>query len=144
MRKMRRPAGRRREILPPVRICPGPFSPFGSRVDPVTGEGSEFHGGIDLADRPNTKIHASASGVVVEARDYGGYGLNILIDHGNGYQSRYSHCNSLLVSEGDEVRQGQVIATMGATGRVTGVHLDFRIYLDEEAIDPLILLDELD
>ena len=70
-----------------------------------------------------------------------GYGLNILIDHGNGYQTRYSHCNSLLVAAGDEVSQGQVIATMGATGRVTGVHLDFRVYLDGAAINPLSVLD---
>ncbi len=115
---------------------------FGTRIDPVTGEGLEFHGGIDLADKPGTKIHASASGVVVDAYESGGFGLNILIDHGNGYQTRYSHCNSMLVEEGDTVKQGQVIATMGATGRVTGVHLDFRVYLDGEAIDPLLLLDE--
>ena len=114
---------------------------FGVRIDPVTGEGSEFHGGIDLADKLNTKIHASASGVVVEAYESQGYGLNILIDHGNGYQTRYSHCNSLLVAEGDRVSQGQVIATMGATGRVTGVHCDFRVYLDGAAIDPLTVLD---
>ena len=73
---------------------------FGYRIDPVTGEGSEFHGGIDLADKLGTKIHASA------------------------------------------VSQGQVIATMGATGRVTGVHCDFRVYLDGTAIDPLTVLDE--
>jgi murein DD-endopeptidase MepM/ murein hydrolase activator NlpD len=115
---------------------------FGTRIDPVTGEGLEFHGGIDLADKPGTKIHASASGVVVDAYESAGFGLNILIDHGNGYQTRYSHCNSMLVEEGDTVKQGQVIATMGATGRVTGVHLDFRVYLDGEAIDPLLLLDE--
>ena len=115
---------------------------FGNRIDPVTGEGTEFHGGIDLADKPNTKIHASASGVVVEAYESQGYGLNILIDHGNGYQTRYSHCNSMLVAEGDTVSQGQVIATMGATGRVTGVHCDFRVYLDGVAIDPLTVLDE--
>ncbi len=115
---------------------------FGSRIDPVTGEGTEFHGGIDLADKPGTKIHASASGIVTEAYESSGYGLNIVIDHGNGYQTRYSHCNSLLVSEGDIVSQGQVIATMGATGRVTGVHLDFRVYLDGVAIDPLTMLDE--
>lgn len=115
---------------------------FGTRIDPVTGEGLEFHGGIDLADKPGTKIHASASGVVVDAYESEGFGLNILIDHGNGYQTRYSHCNSMLVEEGDTVKQGQVIATMGATGRVTGVHLDFRVYLDGEAIDPLLLLDE--
>ena len=117
---------------------------FGTRVDPITGEGLVFHGGVDLADKPGTKIHASASGVVVDASESEGFGMNILIDHGNGYQSRYSHCNRMLVEKGDVVSQGQVIATMGATGRVTGVHLDFRIYLDEEAIDPLILLDELD
>ena len=117
-------------------------SRFGMRIDPVTGEGSEFHRGIDLADKLNTKIHAAASGVVIEAYDSEGYGLNILIDHGNGYQSRYSHCNCLLVSEGDTVSQGQVIATMGATGRVTGVHCDFRIYWDGTAIDPLTVLDE--
>ncbi|MBR3557135.1 MAG: M23 family metallopeptidase [Oscillospiraceae bacterium] len=115
---------------------------FGTRIDPVTGEGLAFHGGIDLADKPGTKIHASASGVVVDAYESEGFGLNILIDHGNGYQTRYSHCNSMLVEEGDTVKQGQVIATMGATGRVTGVHLDFRVYLDGEAIDPLLLLDE--
>ena len=115
---------------------------FGTRVDPVTGEGTEFHAAIDLADKPGTKIHAAASGIVVDAYESEGYGLNILIDHGNGYQSRYSHCNSLLVAEGDTVSQGQVIATMGATGRVTGVHCDFRIYLDGTAIDPLTVLDE--
>ena len=114
---------------------------FGNRIDPVTGEGTVFHGGLDLADKLNTKIHASASGVVIEAAESEGYGLNILIDHGNGYQSRYSHCNTLLVSKGDTVSQGQVIATMGATGRVTGVHCDFRIYLDGTAIDPMKVLD---
>ena len=117
---------------------------FGTRIDPVTGEGLEFHGGIDLADRPGTKIHASASGVVLDAYESEGYGLTILIDHCNGYQTRYSHCNSMLVAAGDTVSQGQVIATMGDTGRVTGVHCDFRIYLNEEAIDPMILLDELE
>jgi Membrane proteins related to metalloendopeptidases len=119
-------------------------SNFGTRTDPLTGEGLVFHGGIDLADRPGSKIHASASGVVLDAYDSEGYGLTILIDHGNGYQTRYSHCNSMLVSAGDTVTQGQVIATMGDTGRVTGVHCDFRIYLNEEAIDPLILLDDLE
>ncbi len=117
---------------------------FGTRLDPVTGESTQFHGGIDLADKAGTKIHASASGTVVEATDFAGYGLTILIDHGNGYQSRYSHCSALLVEEGDEVTQGQVIATMGATGRVTGVHLDFRIYLDGELIDPMTVLDPAD
>ena len=114
---------------------------YGTRIDPVTGEGSEFHAGVDMADQRYTKIHAAASGTVIEAEYSGGYGLTILIDHGNGYSSRYCHCENLLVSEGDTVAQGQVIATMGATGRVTGVHLDFRIYVDGAAVNPLSVLD---
>ena len=101
----------------------------------------EFHAGLDLADKPNSKIYAAASGVVIEAECSGGYGMYLLIDHGNGYTTRYSHCSSLLVEVGDEVVQGQIIATMGATGRATGVHLDFRIYVNGEAIDPLTVLD---
>ena len=73
--------------------------------------------------------------------EYGSFGLTILIDHGNGYETRYSHCSNLLVSEGDTVVQGQIIATMGATGRATGVHCDFRVYLDGTAIDPMTVLD---
>ena len=114
---------------------------FGTRVDPVTGEGSEFHAAIDLADERYTKIHAAAAGTVTEAEYFGGYGLTILIDHGNGYSSRYSHCEALLVSVGDTVTQGQIIATMGATGKVTGVHLDFRIYVDGAPVNPLSVLD---
>lgn len=128
----------------PVRFSDSGYvsSEFGPRLDPLTGEYTQFHGGVDLADKAGTKIHASAAGTVVEAEEHdGGYGLTILIDHGNGYQSRYSHCSGLLVQAGDEVSQGQVIATMGATGRVTGVHLDFRIYLDGELIDPMTVLD---
>ena len=114
---------------------------FGTRIDPVTGEGSEFHAAIDLADERYTKIHAAAAGTVTEAEYFGGYGLTILIDHGNGYSSRYSHCEALLVSVGDTVTQGQIIATMGATGKVTGVHLDFRIYVNGAPVNPLSVLD---
>ena len=114
---------------------------FGTRIDPVSGDATEFHAGIDLADQRYTKIHAAASGTVTEAEFYGGYGLTILIDHGNGYTSRYSHCEALLVAVGDTVSQGQVIATMGATGKVTGVHLDFRIYVDGAPVNPISVLD---
>ena len=116
---------------------------FGYRLNPTEGVGTEFHGGIDLADKRNSKIYAAGSGTVVEAKRNGGYGLTILIDHGNGYQSRYSHCSSLFVSEGDAVTQGEIIATMGRTGRATGVHLDFRVYIDGSVVDPLEILDAL-
>ena len=116
---------------------------FGYRINPTEGVGTEFHGGVDLADKLNSKIYAAGSGTVVEAGKNGGYGLTILIDHGNGYQSRYCHCSSLLVSEGDTVQQGEIIATMGRTGRATGVHLDFRVYIDGSLVDPLEILDPL-
>lgn len=115
---------------------------FGNRTDPVTGESTEFHAGLDLADKLNSKIYAAGSGIVTEVESSAGYGLYLMIDHGNGYTTRYSHCSSILVEVGDEVTQGQIIATMGASGRVTGVHLDFRIYLDGEAVDPMLVLDE--
>lgn len=118
-------------------------SEYGYRVNPTEGVGTEFHGGVDLADRPNSKIYAAGAGTVVEAEVNGGYGLTILIDHGNGYQSRYSHCSSLLVELGDTVAQGEIIATMGRTGRATGTHLDFRVYIDGNTVDPLGVLDPL-
>ncbi len=117
-------------------------SGFGTRDDPFTGEIGAYHAAVDLADKQGSKIHASASGVVVEATESEGFGLTILIDHGNGFETRYSHCNSLLVGAGDQVKQGQIIATMGDTGRTTGVHLDFRVYLNGNAIDPMTVLDE--
>ena len=117
---------------------------FGYRVDPVSGDYIEYHQAIDLADSPNSKIYASASGTVTEAGYHSGYGLTMVIDHGNGYTTRYSHCNSLLFAEGDTVVQGEIIAMMGATGKATGTHLDFRVTLDGVYLDPLDLLDSPD
>lgn len=117
---------------------------FGGRVDPVTGDCYEFHSAIDLADNYNSKIYAAASGTVIEADYYGGYGLTLVIDHGNGYTTRYSHCSSLLYDVGDEVKQGEIIAMMGNSGYVTGTHLDFRVTLNGEFIDPLTVLDPME
>ncbi len=126
----------------PVRFTDAGYisSYFGYRVDPVSGEGTEFHQGIDLADRDNSKIYAAASGTVVELRDSPSYGLTMVIDHGNGYTTRYSHCASILAELGDTVEQGQIIATMGNTGKSTGTHLDFRVYFEGTAVDPLKVL----
>lgn len=115
---------------------------YGLRTDPIDGVGTEWHMGIDLADREGSDIYAAASGTVIEVRWGEGYGETLVIDHGNGLQSRYSHCSSILVSVGDTVEQGQLIALMGSTGRSTGPHLDFRIYVDGYAVDPLDYLEE--
>jgi murein DD-endopeptidase MepM/ murein hydrolase activator NlpD len=117
-------------------------SRYGMRKDPF-GNGYELHEGIDIADDRGSAIFASASGTVIEAHYESGFGNTITIDHGNGYTSQYSHCSKLLVSAGDEVLQGERIALMGSTGRSTGSHLDFRVYLHGKPVNPMDLLDDI-
>jgi murein DD-endopeptidase MepM/ murein hydrolase activator NlpD len=86
------------------------------------------HLGIDVANRTGTPIYATDAGYVVLAgRDTWGYGNQVLIDHGNGYLSRYAHLQKVLVKAGDKVQKNQQIGTMGNTGRSTGPHLHFEI-----------------
>jgi len=104
-------------------------SNFGWRLDPFTGQQS-FHEGIDFPADVGTAIEAAASGKVVFADVHPAYGKMIEIDHGNGLVSRYAHCSALLVSEGDFVIRGQLIAKVGTTGRSTGPHLHFEVRLN--------------
>lgn len=115
-------------------------SEFGSRSNPFGGSSTESHWGIDVGCSWGTPIYASGKGVVVTAEWESGYGYTVVIDHGYGYISRYSHCSSLLVSEGRTVEAGEKIALVGSTGRSTGPHLDFRIQYYGEFIDPLGIL----
>ena len=85
-------------------------------------------------------IRASAPGSVVESGDDPVYGRYIVLDHGNGYRTRYAHANLLLVEEGAQVRRHEVIALSGSTGRSTAPHLHFEILLDGVAVDPLSLV----
>jgi murein DD-endopeptidase MepM/ murein hydrolase activator NlpD len=104
-------------------------SNFGWRLDPFTGQQS-FHEGIDFPADVGTAIDAAASGKVIFADVHPAYGKIIEIDHGNGLVSRYAHCSVLLVSEGDFVMRGQLIAKVGTTGRSTGPHLHFEVRLN--------------
>lgn len=117
---------------------------FGWRKDPFNRSAKEYHEAIDIASDPGTEIYASATGTVKTATLDNGWGYTIVIDHGNGYTTRYSHCSKLLVSKGDSVKQGELIAYMGKTGRATGTHLDFRVYYNNEEKNPLDYLDPLD
>ena len=86
------------------------------------------HQGIDIANRTGTPIYAADAGyVVLSGRDTWGYGNQVLIDHGNGYLTRYAHLDTILVHAGQSVEKGQKIGTMGNTGRSTGPHLHFEI-----------------
>ncbi|SHJ86044.1 Murein DD-endopeptidase MepM and murein hydrolase activator NlpD, contain LysM domain [Clostridium amylolyticum] len=111
-------------------------SPFGMRMHPVYNE-MRMHKGIDLASPKGTPIKASKSGVVDFAGVMSGYGNVVIVNHGNGYQTLYAHCNSLLVSRNQSVNQGQVIATVGNTGVGTGDHLHFEVRINGDAVNPL-------
>lgn len=99
--------------------------------------GSDYHGGIDIANKKGTDIVASDGGIVTYAGWMSSYGYLVIIDHQNGYTTYYGHNSSLLVSEGDKVYKGQHIAEMGATGRVTGTHCHFEVRYNGERQDPL-------
>lgn len=99
------------------------------------------HLGLDLAAPKGTPILAAQSGTVIYAgREFRGYGKMILIESGNGWATLYAHFNRILVSEGQKVRQGEVVGEMGRTGRATGVHLHFEIRKNRGPVDPLPLL----
>ncbi|MBK5263488.1 MAG: M23 family metallopeptidase, partial [Peptostreptococcaceae bacterium] len=95
-------------------------SAYGSR-----GGGS--HVGVDLRAPRGSAIMAADGGTVVKACYSGSYGNLIIINHGNGIQTYYGHCDSMNVSVGDQVTKGQVIGTVGATGNATGNHLHFEV-----------------
>jgi len=110
-------------------------SNFGWRLDPFTGEKS-FHEGIDFPAEVGTPIEAAASGKVVYAEVHPAYGKMLEIDHGNGLVTRYAHCSSLSVKEGDLVVRGQRVGTVGSTGRSTGPHLHFEVRLNGAPQNP--------
>ena len=99
------------------------------------------HYGIDIAAKQGTEIISSATGVVTMAEDDLYYtGGTIIMDHGHGISTIYSHLENVLVSVGDKINQGDVIGTVGSTGRSTGPHLDFRINWFQTRLDPMSVL----
>ena len=109
---------------------------FGTRTHPITRR-THFHSGIDIPAARGTGIYASNAGRVIFAGRNGGFGLMVLIDHGGGYSTLYAHASVLLVSEGQQVRQGDRIARVGSTGSSTGNHLHFEIRYNGELRNPL-------
>lgn len=110
-------------------------SRYGYRVHPVSGE-KNLHRGIDIGAAEGTAIHAVQDGTVTAAGEAGGYGLCVVIDGTGGYQSKYAHCDSVLVSAGQEVKRGDVIATVGSTGVSTGPHLHLEVLHNGEYLNP--------
>lgn len=106
----------------------------------LNGEPRAPHLGIDIAVPTGTPVRAALAGRVVLAADLYFNGLTVILDHGHGVTTTYSHLSAFRAAEGAEVAQGEVLALSGATGRVTGPHLDFRIHWFDRAADPLPLL----
>ena len=110
-------------------------SSFGTRTDPITGA-KRTHNGMDIAAPEGTDIRAVRGGVVRHAGVSPSYGNFIIIDHGEGLETRYAHCSKLMVESGDKVRAGDLIGAVGSTGRSTGPHLHLEVRQDGEALDP--------
>lgn len=112
-------------------------SGFGMRNDPFTGL-PRFHNGIDLANRVGTPVRSAASGRVVHIESQiGNYGRFVIIRHPDGFQTLYAHLDDFSVRTGEYVDRGEVIGTMGNTGRSTGPHLHFSVIHNGTFVDPL-------
>jgi len=121
----------------------GVTSSFGYRNHPLTGKWS-LHTGVDLGATTGTNIYAAQDGYVTLAKENGGFGLCIIIDHGNGLKTLYGHCSKLLVSVGDKITRGQIIGLVGMTGSATGPHLHFEVQLNNTPVEPLAYIEKQD
>ncbi len=118
-------------------LVPGGYvtSGFGLRHDPFHGD-ARHHAGVDIAAPEGSPVRAARDGVVTRAEIADGYGLLVVVDHGDGIETRYAHCATTRARVGDRVRAGQPIATVGQSGRATGPHLHFEVRQDGQSRDP--------
>ena len=117
--------------------CAGGYvsSYYGGRTSPTAGASSN-HKGVDIAAGTGTPILAAASGTVVSSSYSSARGYYVVVSHGNGVSSLYQHCNSINVSVGQYVSQGQTIATVGSTGISTGPHLHYEVLINGVNVNP--------
>ena len=117
---------------------------YGYRVHPISG-GKDYHTGVDIGMAQGTEILAGHDGTVTLAGNAGGYGLCVAIEgeayEGHTLTTKYGHCSQLLVSVGQEVKAGDVIAKVGSTGNSTGPHLHLEVLVDGQYLNPLYFAD---
>ena len=119
----------------------GPISGVYGSQRILNGEPRQPHFGVDVAGPVGTPVKAPADGVVTLAHpDMYFSGATLIMDHGHGLSSTFLHLEKILVQEGQRVKQGEVVALMGKSGRVTGPHLDWRMNWRDERIDPTLLV----
>lgn len=110
-------------------------SKYGVRSNPFF-KTRDFHTGVDIANVKNTPIHATADGKVVFSGWQSGYGNIVVIDHGHGFRTTYAHLAQRLVKVGAEIKRGQIIAKMGATGTATGNHVHYEVQYNGRHTNP--------
>ena len=117
---------------------------YGYRVHPISGE-KNYHTGVDIGMSQGTQILAGHDGTVTLAGEAGGYGLCVAIEgeayKGHTLTTKYGHCSQILVSVGQEVKAGDVIAKVGSTGNSTGPHLHLEVLVDGQYLNPLYFAD---
>lgn len=110
-------------------------SGYGLRIDPIYNV-TKFHEGMDFSAPTGTEVFATGDGVVVSARFEKGYGNMITIDHGYGYKTRYAHLSKILAFSGRRVHRGDKIGLVGSTGKSTGPHLHYEVWLNGRVQNP--------
>jgi murein DD-endopeptidase MepM/ murein hydrolase activator NlpD len=110
-------------------------SAFGYRRDPFHGQ-TKFHTGVDLRAAYGQQVPAVSGGRVAFAGEQGGYGLTVVVDHGDGLQTRYAHLSGIDVADGQTLAAGQVLGRVGQSGRATAPHLHFEVSQGGQPVDP--------
>lgn len=135
--------GRERPLLGESAPASWPLAERGFVTQGVHGNGvGGDHPGLDIAVASDSYIRASGAGTVMDVGEDAVYGRFVVIDHGDGYSTLYGHASMTFVSMGQRVRERQVIALSGSTGRSTGPHLHFEVLVDGEPVDPLTMVEQ--
>jgi murein DD-endopeptidase MepM/ murein hydrolase activator NlpD len=109
---------------------------YGNRTDPINGRPA-FHKGVDISADPGKPVKAPADGIVVRAGRIGSYGRAVQLSHGYGVTTLYGHLHDLSVRPGQRIRRGDVVGTVGNSGRATGYHLHYEVRVNNDAQDPV-------